>query len=196
MKAPVDIDGVFILAQQKTPAPPQREQQIEDFEAEIAHFERLKPQLLQQYPERYVAIYQGEVVAVGDQKMDVWAAAAEALGNVPFYVGQVTEKGLRRVRTPSAGCQMNIYNADFEPPALCVNVTIANTINHRKRSILNALLDKGSDITAIPSEQARLLDLYTRTQIRLETIEGTSSVIYTYGVHFTLGEIEPTLLAT
>lgn len=87
------------------------------------------------------------------------------------------------------GCQMNTYNTDFEPPALCVNVIIANTTNRRKRSTLNALLDTGSDITAIPSEQVRLLDLYTRTQIRLETVEGTSSVIYTYGVRFTLGDL-------
>ncbi|MEZ4865262.1 MAG: hypothetical protein R3C14_28350 [Caldilineaceae bacterium] len=52
----VDRDGVFILAQQKEPAAFQREQRIQAFEAEIAHFERLKPQLLQQYPGRYVAL--------------------------------------------------------------------------------------------------------------------------------------------
>lgn len=84
---------------------------------------------------------------------------------------------------------MNTYNLDFEPPALCVNVTIANTINRRRRNTLNALLDTGSDITAIPSEQVRLLDLYTRDQIRLETVEGTSSFIYTYAVRFTLGDL-------
>ena len=98
----VDIDGVIILAQQKQPMPSLREQRIKDFEAEIAHFERLKPQLLQQQPGRFVAIYHGEVVAVGDDKMDVLATAEEALGNVPFYVGQVTENGPRRVRMPSS----------------------------------------------------------------------------------------------
>jgi hypothetical protein len=43
------------------------------------------------------------VVAVGDQKMDVWATAEEALGNVAFYVGQVTESGPRRVRSHHHG---------------------------------------------------------------------------------------------
>lgn len=94
----VDIDGVFILAQQKTPAPPHREQQIEDFEAEIAHFERLKPQLLQQYPGRFVAIYHGEVVAVGDDKMDVLATVQAKYGDVACHITQVTENGPRRVR--------------------------------------------------------------------------------------------------
>ena len=79
-----------------------REQRLQAFETELAHFERLKPQLLQQYPGRFVAIYQGEVVAVGDDKMDVLATAEEALGNVPFCVSQVTENGPRRVRIPSA----------------------------------------------------------------------------------------------
>ncbi len=84
---------------------------------------------------------------------------------------------------------MNPYNTDFEPPALSVNVTIANANNRRRRSTLSALLDTGSDITAIPSEQVRFLDLYERDQIRLETVEGTNSLIYTYVVRFTLGDL-------
>lgn len=80
----------------------QQEQHTQAFETELAHFERLKPQLLQQYPGRYVAIYQGAVVAVGDDKMAVWAIAEAALGNVPFCVSQVTADGPRRVRIPSA----------------------------------------------------------------------------------------------
>lgn len=84
---------------------------------------------------------------------------------------------------------MNKYNASFDPPALCMNVTIANTINRRKRRTLNALLDTGADITAIPQEQADLLDLYARNQLQLETIEGTTSIIYTYAVSFTIGEL-------
>ncbi len=98
----VDVEGVFILAQQKTPAPTQSEDRKKAFEVELAHFERLKPQLLQQYPDRYVAIHQGKVVAVGDDKMDVLATAEAALGNVPLYVGQVTLNGPRRVRMPSS----------------------------------------------------------------------------------------------
>lgn len=94
----VDIDGVFILAQQKPPAFPQHEPQVQDFEAEIAHFERLKPQLLQQHPGRFVAIYHGEVVAVGDDKMDVLATVQATYGDVACHITQVTENGPRRVR--------------------------------------------------------------------------------------------------
>lgn len=84
---------------------------------------------------------------------------------------------------------MNSYDSSFEPPALCIEVTIANTINRRKRRVLNALLDTGADITAIPREQVDLLNLYRRDQIQLETVDGTSSTIYTYAVRFTHGDL-------
>ncbi len=79
-----------------TPAP--HTERTQAFEAELAHFERLKPQLLQQYPDRFVAIYQGQVIAIGDDKMDLLATVQAEYGDVACYIGQVTEKGLRRVR--------------------------------------------------------------------------------------------------
>ena len=72
--------------------------QGDSFENELAHFERLKPQLLEKYRNRFIALHQGKVVAVGEDKMAVLATAEAALGNVAFYVGQVTENGPRRVR--------------------------------------------------------------------------------------------------
>lgn len=36
---------------------------------------------------------------------------------------------------------MNKYDETFDPPALCMAVTIANTLNRRKRNTLYALLD-------------------------------------------------------
>ena len=57
----------------------------------MANFERLKPQLLQQYPGKFVALRQGEVIAVDDEKMAVLAAAEQAVGNVSFYVGEVKD---------------------------------------------------------------------------------------------------------
>lgn len=84
---------------------------------------------------------------------------------------------------------MNSYDSSFDPPALCIEVTIANTINRRKRRVLTALLDTGADITAIPREQVDLLNLYRRDQIQLETVDGTNSIIYTYAVRFTFGDL-------
>lgn len=84
---------------------------------------------------------------------------------------------------------MNQYSTNFEPPALCLDVTIGNVLNRRKRRTLYALLDTGADITAIPSECIELLGLYKIDRLRLETVEGTASIIYTYAVRFTLGDL-------
>jgi len=84
---------------------------------------------------------------------------------------------------------MNLYDKTFDPPALCIDVTVANTLNRRKRATLRALLDTGADITAIPGGQVDLLDLYARNRLQLETVDGTTSIIYTYNVTFTMGDL-------
>lgn len=84
---------------------------------------------------------------------------------------------------------MTPYNTNFDPPALCLDVTIGNVLNRRKRRTLHALLDTGADITAIPSDQVGFLGLYKIDRLQLETVEGTSSIIYTYAVRFTLGNL-------
>jgi PHD/YefM family antitoxin component YafN of YafNO toxin-antitoxin module len=72
-----------------------------NFEAEIAAFEQLKPALLERYPGRAVAIYQGQVVEVGDDKMEVLAQVIDKLGDVSCYIEWVEPDAPRRVRVPS-----------------------------------------------------------------------------------------------
>lgn len=71
-----------------------------EFLREAEAFERLKPELLKQYKGRVVAIYQGKVVMVGENVLDVHAAVTDKFGPVPCYVDQVEETP-RRVRIPS-----------------------------------------------------------------------------------------------
>ena len=62
------------------------------FEREKAAFERLKPQLLQQYPGKCVAIVNEEVVEVGDDKLAVLDRVHEKFGRVAMYVQWVTDQ--------------------------------------------------------------------------------------------------------
>jgi len=71
------------------------------FEQEVAAFEQQKPQLLQTYPGKIVAIYQGQVVAVGDDRLRVHEEVIEKYGNVPCYVENVAEDVPRLVRITS-----------------------------------------------------------------------------------------------
>ncbi|MDQ3247631.1 MAG: DUF5678 domain-containing protein [Chloroflexota bacterium] len=72
-----------------------------EFAQEVAAFERLKPELLKKYPQRVVAIHQGQVVAVGDNRMDVLGILLDRLGPVPCYIEWVEQETPRRVRMPS-----------------------------------------------------------------------------------------------
>ena len=73
-----------------------------DFEAQVAAFERLKPELLECCRGRVVAIYQGQVIQVGDDKMEILAQVLERLGNVHCYVEWVEPDAPRRARVSSA----------------------------------------------------------------------------------------------
>jgi hypothetical protein len=71
------------------------------FEQEGAAFEQQKPQLLQTYPGKIIAIYQGRVVAVGDDRLKVHDEVTEKYGNVPCYIENVAEDVPRLVRITS-----------------------------------------------------------------------------------------------
>lgn len=70
-----------------------RKQQVEDEEAVIARehqaFQQMQPALLQEYAGRVVAIHQGEVIAVGDERMEVWQRARQQTNGAPIYVQTV-----------------------------------------------------------------------------------------------------------
>lgn len=71
------------------------------FQEEIAAFERLKPTLLQQQPGLFVAIYQGKVVASGQDKLALFKWVQRQLGPVHCYVELVDADSPRTVRVPS-----------------------------------------------------------------------------------------------
>lgn len=72
-----------------------------EFAREVNAFERLRPSLLERYAGQAVAIYQDRVVAVGDDKMAVYAQVLKEFGPVPCYIEWVETDSPRRVRMPS-----------------------------------------------------------------------------------------------
>jgi hypothetical protein len=63
----------------------------EDTAIDLEHrtFQQMLPDLLKTYRGRVVAIYQGQVVASGDDRLEVWQRARQQLGSVPVYVQRV-----------------------------------------------------------------------------------------------------------
>lgn len=73
----------------------------ETFEQEVATFEQMRPELLGMYWGMYVAIYRGEVVATGEDKLKLLHEVYEQFGPVVCYSEQVGASGLRTIRMPS-----------------------------------------------------------------------------------------------
>jgi hypothetical protein len=72
----------------------------EKFERERAAFRRLLPGLLDTHRGLYVAVHDGEAVESGPDQIDVAKRAYAKFGNVPIYVGLVTDQPQPVVRIP------------------------------------------------------------------------------------------------
>ena len=84
---------------------------------------------------------------------------------------------------------MIAYDTRHNPPAPMAQVTIANAMQRRRHRNALALLDTGSDITAIPRSLASEIQLYPIGQIRLENVQAQTQKVLTYAVQLTVAEM-------
>lgn len=65
------------------------------------YFVSHRDELMKEYRGKYVAVHDGLIVAIGDDKLEVAKAGYTQCGRVPVYVGFVGEAEPRRIRMPS-----------------------------------------------------------------------------------------------
>ena len=75
------------------------------------------------------------------------------------------------------------------PPAPLAQVTIANVMQRRRHRNAPALLDTGSDITAIPRSLASEIQIYPIGQIHLEDVQAQTQKVLTYAVQLTIADL-------
>lgn len=85
---PAKLYETFRIWQQRQQAPPQSPQLVA-FAQERAAFERMLPQLLQDYPGKVVVIHQAKIVEVGDEIGPTLEKVYTRYGYVPCYVARV-----------------------------------------------------------------------------------------------------------
>jgi len=69
---------------------------------EEAHaFQRVKSSLMEQYEGRYVALYQGEVIASGDNEFDLLCQVHQQFGPIPCLIDRVDNTPPRVALMPS-----------------------------------------------------------------------------------------------
>jgi predicted aspartyl protease len=72
------------------------------------------------------------------------------------------------------------YDKSFDPPAIVVPATLSSVIHERPRVNVQAIIDTGADITAIPEYLEERLQLYPFSHIRMEDARGLEEPVYTY----------------
>ncbi|MCB0065232.1 MAG: hypothetical protein KDE19_24075 [Caldilineaceae bacterium] len=83
---------------------------------------------------------------------------------------------------------MIAFDPTHKPPALVIAVMIRNPLNRRLRRTVPALLDTGSDITAIPAKIGEELNLYPIGKYRIDGVGFASESIYSYKVILTVND--------
>lgn len=91
-----------------------------------------------------------------------------------------------RANLLSLGGKMTPYDTSHTPPAPMVHVTVASIVRTRRRESAPALLDTGSDITAIPTKFVDALQLYPISRLRLEDVQSKTVPVFTYAVRLTI----------
>ena len=70
-----------------------------------------------------------------------------------------------------------------------IQITAASVVQPRRRQIMPALLDTGSDVTAIPRMLTSVLQLYPISHLQLEDVEAETTTVFTYVIRLTIGDL-------
>jgi len=82
-------------AEQQQPRPASEEA----FQREVAAFEHMKPELLKTHLGKAVAVYHGEIVAVGETEAQVYEQVTARFGEAPIFI-HVVEESSRIYKMP------------------------------------------------------------------------------------------------
>ena len=77
----------------------QRSASDDAFQREVAAFEHMKPELLKTHLGKAVAVYHGEIVAVGETKAQVYEQVTARFGEAPIFI-HVVEESPRTYKMP------------------------------------------------------------------------------------------------
>lgn len=84
---------------------------------------------------------------------------------------------------------MNIpYDLSYEPPAPILTAVLTGVVHRRPQVRLPALIDTGSDLTAIPGTAVKRLRLYAVGRLLVEGIDAQVSATDIFTVRLTIAD--------
>lgn len=78
------------------------------------------------------------------------------------------------------------YDQSYDPPAPILTAILTSVVHRRPQVRLQALIDTGSDITAIPDTAVKRLRLYAVGRLQVEDINAQVTITDIYTVRLTI----------
>lgn len=75
------------------------------------------------------------------------------------------------------------YNLDVDPPAPFIEIVLRHPTNPEQTTYLQAKIDTGADISAIPADLLAQIPLPTASKIIVEGYDGVSATVFSYSTH-------------
>jgi predicted aspartyl protease len=80
------------------------------------------------------------------------------------------------------------YDKSYDPPALALSVTVAGVVHSRPKVTIQAHIDTGADITAIPTNLVDRLKLYPFGRIQIEDARAVKTQEFTYEAQLAIAD--------
>ncbi|MBU1662567.1 MAG: retroviral-like aspartic protease family protein [Chloroflexi bacterium] len=84
---------------------------------------------------------------------------------------------------------MIAYDNISDPPAPFLPVMLSNISQTQPKKSIPALLDTGSDVTAIPDTMVERLQLTPIGRLQLENVDAETTIVFTYAIQLTIAEV-------
>ena len=81
------------------------------------------------------------------------------------------------------------YDVSYEPSALVIPAVLAGVVRSRPQVRLSALIDTGSDITAVPETAVTRLRLYAVGRIEVEGVHAHVETVEIYTVQLSIADL-------
>ena len=128
------------------------------FEAEKAAYWAIRQDLLKEHPGKWVAVVDGQVVAIGDRKSEVLTRAFRQTRSPVGYINRVGSEDAvlrKRIRQVVTGQ----YQGAYDPPMPMVTATVADPLLTSSADV-DLVVDTGADLTVLSVDAANRLNLW------------------------------------
>jgi len=135
---------------------PLREEVRQRFEYEKQAYSAMRGDLLKQHYGKWVAVVDGQVVAVGDKRGKVMEEAYRKTKSKVMFVSEVgLEDRVLRIRQVSTGQ----FDRNYHPSVPMMTAPISDLVNTLSIDV-DFIIDTGADLTVLRNDVAIILNLF------------------------------------